>query len=132
MKSAMSRPMTFIVARPRSLITFRSCAAVSRLIRKAAAISTTANSTRLYGTRSRTDSLNTARATARDGREVHSCEVVARGGGGDVLDEERLEGVAYRIERQHLRPGGRQLAQHRVGRIGRQFDGVAAASSATR
>ena len=67
MKIAMSRPMAFIVARPRSLITFRSWPAVRRLIRNDAAISTTAKSTRLYGTRSRTDSLNTASGDLADG-----------------------------------------------------------------
>ena len=41
----------------------RSCPAVSWLIRYDAAISSTANTTMLYGTRSRTDSRNTAPAT---------------------------------------------------------------------
>ena len=47
MKMAMSRPMAFMVARPRSFITFRSCPAVRRLIRNDAAIRITAKMTRL-------------------------------------------------------------------------------------
>ena len=42
---------------------FRSCPAVSWLMRYEAAISRTAKTTRLYGTRSRTDSLKTLPAT---------------------------------------------------------------------
>ena len=61
------------------------------------------------------------------GGKVHSEAVSRARARRHVLDEERLQGVAYRIEREHLRPGGGQLAQHRIGRIGRQFHGVAAA-----
>jgi len=47
MKIAMSKPMAFMVARPRSLMTFKSCPAVRRLMRNDAPIRTTEKSTRL-------------------------------------------------------------------------------------
>ena len=63
MKIAISRPIVAIAASPRSLMILRSCPAVSWLIRYEAPISRTAKTTRLYGTRSRTDSLKTLPAT---------------------------------------------------------------------
>ena len=58
---------------------FRSWPAVSWLIRYDAAISSAANTTIEYGTRSRTDSLNTAPATTPMVRTTHKpvCRVAA-------------------------------------------------------
>ena len=63
MNTAMSRPNVAMAARPRSLMILTSCPAVSWPIRYDAPISSAAKTTRLYSTRSRTDSLKTFTAT---------------------------------------------------------------------
>src|SRR5829696_5674882 len=98
MKMAMNSPNTVVAARPRSLMIFTSCPAVSWPSRYEALISSTAKNARLYGTRSRTDSLNTLTATQLIARIGPGLAGAARALAdlGDAPDEEVLERIAQR------------------------------------
>src|SRR5215207_10179531 len=88
----------------------------------------TANSARLYGTRSRTDSLKTLTATALIARMR---PFPARGPRAfadlrDAAHEEILERVAQRIERDEDRTSGGELGEQPLGcQVERQFERVA-------
>src|SRR6476620_7012089 len=100
MKLAMKRPKAEVAARPRSLMILTSCPAVSCPIKYDDAIRSTAKSTRLYGTRSRTDSRNTFTATTLTARTniLRVRRASARAHLGDTLHEEILQRVSHRIE----------------------------------
>src|SRR5688500_12176718 len=113
MKIAMNRPSSDIAARPRSLMIFRSSPAVSSPIRYDALISTTANATMEYSTLSRTESLNTCRATsviARTSAETPSLVLP------HLIDEDIFQGVANRVERHQMSAGRRDPRDRRVAR----------------
>src|SRR4029453_2008475 len=101
MKIEMNRPNTAVAASPRSLMILTSCPAVSWPIRYEDEISRTANSTRLYGTRSRTDSRNTLTATVLTARTGLLSERRARALSHFryAAHEEVFERVAHRIQR---------------------------------
>src|SRR6266550_1452549 len=126
MKMAMNKPNTEIAARPRSFTILTSCPAVNWPSRYEEAISKTENRTRLYGTRSRTDSRKTLRATvliARTG--TFPCHSGGLARFGDPLEKEILEGVVQRVERDELRAAGDELRQQAIGRIfHRQREGI--------
>src|SRR3954468_2067706 len=128
MKMAMNRPKTAIAASPRSLMILTSWPAVSWPSRKEEAISRTANSARLYGTRSRTDSLKTLTAIQLIGRIGWTPPAGARplSDLGDAPDEVVLERVANRIERDERSAGRGEIGQDLLGtRLQRQLERVA-------
>src|SRR5918912_1800202 len=86
----------------------------------------TVNRTMLYGTRSRTDSLNTLRATALMART--DCLRIRRAwsGVGHVLDEEVLERIAQRVNRDDFCARRGDFRDHAFGRlVERQLQRVA-------
>src|SRR5687767_2216496 len=88
-----------------------------------------AKRTRLYGTRSRTDSRKTLTAMYLTARMPARCGVAARlrAGLGDPLDEKVLERLAQRVERDDVGARGGDRRQHLLGRLReRQIDRVAA------
>src|SRR5687767_15162985 len=140
MKIAMNRPNTAVAASPRSLMILTSCPAVSWPMRYDEEISRTANSARLYGTRSRTDSLKTLTATqliarmpsvlarpalwlaARIFRRKHLTVRRRRGAGSRALshfrnpaNEEILERVAQRVEGDQRRAARYGVREDSVG-----------------
>src|SRR4029453_19254245 len=115
MKIAMNRPKSEVALSPRSLMILTSWPAVSWPSRYDEAMRSTANRTRLYGTPSRPDSLKAWTAIELVARIVGG--QLPRAGFGHVLDEEILERVADRVERDERRAGGDQIRQHPVGRL---------------
>src|SRR5688572_11183023 len=127
MNTAMNSPNAAVAASPRSLMIFTSWPAVSWPMRYEEEISSTANSTRLYGTRSRTDSLKTLTATQLIAR-MGSCRGAARAipNLGHTAHEEVLQRVANRVQRDERRPGRRKIGQQPFGRLRqRHFERVA-------
>src|SRR6476659_10964336 len=106
MKIAMNRPNTPMAASPRSLMILTSCPAVSCPRRNDEAISITAKSTRLYGTRSRTDSRNTLSATqlaARTGTIAWMLRARTVAGFRHAANEEVFQRIAQRVQRDERR-----------------------------
>src|SRR3954451_12491602 len=101
MKIAMNNPKTDVAARPRSLMIFTSCPAVSWPRRYDDEMRRTAKSTRLYSTRSLTDSRNTLTATTLTARTEFLRLGCARAGPHlrDTLQEEVFQRVSHGIER---------------------------------
>src|SRR5574338_1267288 len=100
MKIAMNRPKTAVAASPRSLMIFTSWPAVSWPSRNDDPIRSTANSTRLYGTRSRTDSRNTFTATQLTARMRRLLDGPRAGADfGDTAHEVVFERFPDRIDR---------------------------------
>src|SRR5687767_2398082 len=100
MKMAMNRPNTAVAARPRSLMIFTSWPAVSWPRRYDEAISRTAKNARLYGTRSRTDSLKTLTATQLIARTriLPACRACPLADLRDAAHEKVLERIPDRVE----------------------------------
>src|SRR3954470_15257709 len=105
MKMAMNKPKTEVAARPRSLMIFTSWPAVSWPRRYDEEMRRTAKSTRLYGTRSLTDSRNTLTATTLTARTELLRVRRARAGPHfrDTLHEKIFQRSAHRIERHQRR-----------------------------
>src|SRR4051794_19133799 len=120
MKMAIKSPKTDVAARPRSLMILMSCPAVNWPSRYDAPISRIANTTRLYGTRSRTDSRKTFTATVLMARIDASRCTVARARGEwrlraralphlrHPLHEKLLQRVSQRVESDQGSARGRE------------------------
>src|SRR3954464_2942218 len=100
MKMAMNKPNTEVAASPSSLMIFPSGPAVSGRRRYDEEMRSTAESTRLYGTRSRTDSRKTLTATT-----LTACTEFLRAGRArsrshfrDTLHEEVFQRISHRIQ----------------------------------
>ena len=92
----------------------RSWPAVSWLIRYEAAIISTANTTMVYGTRSRTDSLKTAPATSQIVRMRHQ-PVAAGVARAHLLHEIVFERLAHGLSDTTRAPSARSSAMHAIG-----------------
>src|SRR6478735_12179540 len=130
MKMAMNRPNTAVAASPRSLMILMSCPAVSCPRTNDDPISRMANRTRLYGTRSRTDSRNTLTATQLTARIGLLARKRRAGTGprlGDAADEKVFERLTERIQRHECGPGGDEIRQQPLRRrLEGERQGVAA------
>src|SRR4029078_8396011 len=128
MKMAMNRPKTEIAASPRSFTILTSCPAVNWPSRYEESISRFEKRTRLYGTRSRTDSRKTLIATVLMARtRTFPCRSGGLARFGDPLEKEIFEGIVERVERDELRSPGDELRQQTIWRsLRRQREGISA------
>ena len=135
MKIAMNRPNTPMAASPRSLMILTSCPAVSCPRRNDEAISITAKSTRLYGTRSRTDSRNTLSATqlaARTGPLAWMLRARTVAGFRHAANEEVFQRIAQRVQRDERRARRNQVGKQPLRwRIERELQRVSSGEIST-